>query len=221
MVGVLRPPWVCWACDLAPRAQLWHPCSFTLCGDHEAEKLEAFRTAARPHDVLGQRLHDLLELGFPEESVIAGLQLHEQVSMSSFGSRAGAWQLYAAFTASPAVLRQYDAMLELVDAGFASGVGGQDDEGGRRQERQPFSAPAQEADKHLCSCASPLRSPQDCAHEAQGWRLPGPTRRKESGGQQRLSVEQDVLQEQENVSILGPISRGSCGTSVGQAKDTW
>ena len=64
---------------------------------------------------------------------------------------------------------------------------------------------------HLCSCASPLRSPQDCADEAQGWRLTGLTRRQESGGQPRLSVEQDVLHGQEHLSSRGPNSPGAVG----------
>ena len=81
---------------------------FTLFGDHKAEESELFSTAARPHDVVAQRIFDLLELGFPAEPVIAGLQLPEQVSWSSL--RDEQWLLYAAFPQSPAVLSQYDAM---------------------------------------------------------------------------------------------------------------
>ena len=54
---------------------------------------------------------------------------------------------------------------------------------------------------HLWPCASP----QECADEAQGWRLLGPTRH-ESGGQPRPSVEQDVLHGQE-ISSRGPLAR--------------
>ena len=163
---------------------------FTLCGDHKAKKLEALRTAARPHDVLGQRIFDLLEVRFPVESDIAGLQLLDQVSWNSLTVEQGHASCTRLFTPSHAVLCQYDAMPQLLDAG----IGGQDDEDG-----QASSAPAQEADMHLCSCASLL--------EAHGWRLPGPTRRKESSGQPRISVEHDVLHGQEFFYVAEAKSR--------------
>ena len=104
---------------------------FTLCGDHQAEKLEAFRTAARPYAVVSQQIFDQLELGFPVESVTGGLQLLEQVSLSSLTVEQ--WHGCCPFlTPSPAVLCQCDAMPQLLDAGFAPGAGGQDDEDGQR-----------------------------------------------------------------------------------------
>ena len=76
---------------------------------------EAFRTAARPHDVVAQRVYDLLELGVRHRwTAVARAGVLEQLD-----SRV-----------APAVLSQYDAMPQLLDAVFASGVGGQDDEDG-------------------------------------------------------------------------------------------
>ena len=139
-------PWLCLykACDLVQSGRLWRPrvspsgacieldCRFSpSCGDHKAEKLEAFRTAPRPHDVVSQQIYDLLELGFPVESVIAGLQLLEQVSWSSLTVEQEHGCCTRLLRNHPQFCCQYDAMPQLLDAGLASGVGGQEDEEGQ------------------------------------------------------------------------------------------
>lgn len=64
---------------LAPARSL----PYTLCGDDKDAKLDQLMAAEPPRDTVSRKVFDLLELGFPRETLRSGLHLMGQMSWSS------------------------------------------------------------------------------------------------------------------------------------------